>query len=82
MVSWVWVVVPAPVGGELAYEFELGRDVDELVAERGIDDPAHEGPRLVGIEHIGIGLQRDAQVLRLGAEGAGAHQDRGEGEFA
>ena len=44
--------------------FELGRDVDQLVAQRGEDDAADEGARPVRVEHVGILLQADPQRLR------------------
>ena len=70
-----------PFGCELRDDFEVGCDVHQLVAERRVDDAAHEGARLVGVQHIGIGLQRDAQVSRLRAEGRGPQQCSGKCHF-
>ena len=65
---------PAPLGGEFGRELQVGRDVDELVAQRREHDAADEGARAVRVEHVGIFVQADAQGLR---GGRGAHQEPG-----
>ena len=58
-----------PRCGQLWYNLKVWRDVDQLVAHRRIDDPAHKCAGLIRVKHIGIRLQRDAQVF--GDDGAG-----------
>src|SRR3546814_13182405 len=53
------VVRPRPGGGELRDQLQLRRDVDQLVAQRGIDDAADEGARLTRIENLRLLLQSD-----------------------
>jgi len=49
---------------------ELGRDVDELDAQRGEDNAADKGVRQGRIEHVRIFGQPDAQRPRAGRQSA------------
>jgi hypothetical protein len=62
-------------GRELRHDLEVGRDVDELVAHRGEDDPADEGPRQRRIEDVGVFGEADPEMLPEGRRG-GRHQSR------
>ncbi len=58
-----------PLGRQLRHDAAVGRELDELVAERGKNMPADEGPVPRRIERIGVVLQGDADVLSAGAAG-------------
>ena len=68
-------VRPLPLGGELRDDVELGADVEELVAQRGKNDAAGEGPGHARVEHVGIVGKSDAQGLRC-AGWAGNRQEQ------
>jgi hypothetical protein len=68
------VIAPLPLGGELGGELEIRRDVDELVAQRREHDASDEGACAMGIEHVRVFVQADAQGLR---GGGGAHKEPG-----
>ena len=70
------LVVPRPFirCGELRHDLEVGGDVEQLVAERGVDDAPDISSRQGGIEDVGILGETDPQRrLRAGTAGPGGN---------
>src|SRR5215831_8288269 len=69
---------PLVAGGELGNDLEIGGDVEELVAQRGEDEPAGVGAADGRIERVGVIVESDAQdALRrrgVGGEDHGRHE--------
>ena len=55
------VVGPCPGRCELRDDLQIGRDVDQLVAQRGENDAPHEAAGLIGIEKIGVLIEPDLE---------------------
>ena len=77
-----WSARPLVAGGELGHDLEIGRDVEELVADRGEDEAAGVGAADRGVERVGIVVEADAQDALRGGGAGGEHHDRDQREQA
>jgi len=76
-------VRPGPRLRQLRHDLELGRDLDQLVAQGSENDATDEGACTGRVEHIGIVLQTYPQRGRLSNRSSAARercQGQGEGQ--